>query len=102
VRHEHLFDITGDLARRQHGRVARWQLLEAGLGRGRIGRWVRAGLLRPAHHGVYAVGHDAPSWRADYMAAVLACGPGAAISYLAAASSRRWTASRSRRSRARC
>jgi hypothetical protein len=77
-------DITAEIARRQHGRVARQQLLAAGVDAPRIRRWVAGGRLRLVHRGVYAVGHDAPSWRADYMAAVLALGPGAAISYRAA------------------
>ena len=50
-----------------------------------IQRYVRAGRLRPDHHGVYAVGHEAPSTDADYMAAVLACGAGARLSHRAAA-----------------
>jgi hypothetical protein len=37
------------------------------------------------HHGVYAVGHEAPSVDGDYMAAVLACGDGAVLSHRAAA-----------------
>ena len=43
------------------------------------------GTLIPKHRGVYRVGHSAPSVEADYMAAVLACGPGAALAGLAAA-----------------
>jgi hypothetical protein len=70
-----------EIARGQHGRVARWQLLAAGVESERIKRWVASGLLRVVHRGVYALGHDAPSWRADYIAAQLACGPFAAISH---------------------
>jgi hypothetical protein len=80
-----LFDISVDLARQQHGRVARRQLLEAGVDPFRIRRWLADGRLRAVHRGVYAVGHDAPSWHGDYMAAVLACGPGAVVSHRAAA-----------------
>jgi hypothetical protein len=79
------FDIVAGIARRQHGRVARRQLLAEGVDGRRIDRWVADGRLRVVHRGVYAVGHEAPSWRGDYMAAVLACGPAAAISYRAAA-----------------
>ena len=43
------------------------------------------GTLIPKHRGVYRVGHSAPSVEADYMAAVLACGPGAALAGLSAA-----------------
>ena len=43
------------------------------------------GLLLPEYPGVYRVGHRAPSVEALYMAAVKACGKGAALSGLAAA-----------------
>jgi hypothetical protein len=79
------FDIAAGLARRQHGRVACRQLLEAGVDRARIQRWLADGRLHHVHEGVYAVGHEAPSVHADYMAAVLACGPGAVLSHRAAA-----------------
>jgi hypothetical protein len=65
--------------------VTREQLLAAGLGHSRIDRWLADGRLRRVHDAVYAVGHEAPSMYADYMAAVLACGPGAALSHRAAA-----------------
>lgn len=79
------FDIVARLAYRQHGRVSRRQLLAAGVEPKRIDRWVAARLLRRQHDGVYAVGHAAPSTDGDYMAAVLACGPGAVLSHRAAA-----------------
>jgi len=79
------FDILARVAQRQHGRVARRQLLAAGIGAKQIDRWVRAGLLRPVHAGVYAVGHAAPSTHADYMAAVLAFRHGTVVSHRAAA-----------------
>lgn len=75
------FDKVVEIARGQHGRVARRQLLAAGTGATQIDRWVAEGCLLVVHRGVYAVCHDAPSWRADYMAAQLACGPLAAISH---------------------
>jgi hypothetical protein len=78
-----LFDKTSRIAELQQGRI-RWdQLIAAGVDRGRIQRWVRDGRLRPVHHGVYAVGHTAPSILGDYTAAVLACGHGAVLSYRA-------------------
>ena len=78
-------DIAVRIARRQHGRVARRQLLAAGIDARRIDRWVADGRLRVVHRGVYAVGHDAPSLHGDYMAAVLAAGAGAVLSHRAAA-----------------
>jgi hypothetical protein len=80
-----LFATTARIADGQHGRVARGQLLAAGVDRNRIARWLADGRLRKVHNGVYAVGHAASSTRADYMAAVLACGEGAVLSHRAAA-----------------
>ena len=73
------------IAHGQHGRVARRQLLAEGVAAKQIDRWVRARLLRPVHHGVYAVGHAAPSTHGHCMAAVLAFGGGAVLSHRAAA-----------------
>jgi hypothetical protein len=41
----------------------------------------QSGLLVPLHHGVYAVGHGRLSREGRWMAAVLACGPGAVLSH---------------------
>ena len=73
------------IAGRQHGVVTRSQLLNAGVSVGEIRGRVDRGLLLRVHQGVYRVGHDAPSLHATYMAAVLACGPGALLCGLAAA-----------------
>lgn len=40
---------------------------------------IEKGLLIRVHPGVYRAGHAAPSTESTYMAAVLACGPGAAL-----------------------
>ncbi len=79
------FATTASIAGRQHGRVAWRQLVEAGVDRNTTQRWLRDGRLRPVHHGVYALGHGAPSTDGDWMAAVLACGTGAVLSHRAAA-----------------
>jgi hypothetical protein len=73
------------IVEKQHGRITHEQLLDAGVDRSRIKRWVADGRLVRVHLGVFAVGHRAPSMYADYMAAVLACGPGAALSHRATA-----------------
>lgn len=78
------FDIVARIANRQHGRVARRQLLAEGVDAKQIDRWVRARLLRPVHGGVYAVGHSAPSRYGDCMAAVLAFRRGTVLSHRAA------------------
>ena len=72
---------VAELAERQHGVVSRAQLLELGVGYRAISRRVAAGALHRIHNGAYAVGHSALSQRGRYMAAVLACGPDAALSH---------------------
>jgi threonine/homoserine/homoserine lactone efflux protein len=72
---------VGALADGQHGVVSRHQLLTAGVGRGAIARAVDAGRLRPVFRGVYAVGHVALRREGWWLAALLACGNGAALSH---------------------
>lgn len=74
-----------ELAGRQHGVVGRRQLQELGMGREAIEVRLRAGRLHRLHRGVYAVGHKALSLESRWMAAVLACGPGAVLSHRSAA-----------------
>jgi very-short-patch-repair endonuclease len=74
-----------DLATRQHGVLERGQLLACGVSAGAVKRWQATGRLRPVHRGVYAVGHGALSLAGWSMAAVLACGEGAALSHRSAA-----------------
>jgi len=69
------------LAAEQHGVVSTRQLAAAGLTRTAIQVRVANGRLHPIHHGVYAVGHAAISLNGRFMAAVLACGPGAFLSH---------------------
>jgi hypothetical protein len=85
------FAKTARLARQQRGRVAWRQLVAAGVDPDTIKRWLKDGRLHHVHQGVYAVGHLAPSIACDYMAAVLACGPGAVLSHRAAAHDLRLT-----------
>ena len=73
------------LASRQHGVVARRQLLALGVGRDAIARRLRDGRLHSLHAGVYAVGHPELRIEGKWLAAVLACGPGAVLSHRAAA-----------------
>jgi very-short-patch-repair endonuclease len=76
---------VADLARRQHGVVARAQLSALGLSRREIERRVARHWLHRVHRGVYAVGHLALTRNGRFMAAVLACGEGAALSHFSAA-----------------
>jgi hypothetical protein len=73
------------LAARQHGVVTRAQLLAAGVGRGAIEQRLRRRILHRLHHGVYAVVHPSVSSEGRDLAAVLACGPRAALSHQSAA-----------------
>src|SRR5918995_5102756 len=73
------------LAERQHGVVALPQLRELGLAPSAVRSRVTRGRLHRVHRGVYSVGHPVLSVRGRWMAAVLACGPGAALSHRSAA-----------------
>jgi predicted transcriptional regulator of viral defense system len=73
------------LATRQHGVVSRAQLRALGLSDGAITARARRGVLHRVHHRVYAVGHTVLAVRGHWMAATLACGPGAALSHASAA-----------------
>jgi very-short-patch-repair endonuclease len=73
------------LVRRQHGVVARRQLLDLGLTPRRIERRIASARLHPVWRGIYAVGRPMLGRRGRRMAAVLACGPDAALSHGSAA-----------------
>jgi Transcriptional regulator, AbiEi antitoxin/Protein of unknown function (DUF559) len=73
------------LAERQHGVVAKRQLAAHGLGRGAIANRVKLGHLHPVHRGVYAVGQRRLTRYGRWMAAVLAGGDRALLSYASAA-----------------
>jgi Transcriptional regulator, AbiEi antitoxin len=72
------------LAERQHGVVTRVQLVEFGVTDQSIDRRVKDGRLWRVHRGVYAVGRPTLTMKGRFMAAVLSCGPGAALSHIAA------------------
>ena len=73
------------LATRQHGVVARRQLVAAAFGPSAIDSRIARGYLLPVHRGVYAVGHRSLGSRGRWLAAVLACGEGALLSHGSAA-----------------
>jgi hypothetical protein len=73
------------VADRQLGHITRQQLLALGATRAWITGQVRRSLLIRVHTGVYAVGHVPRHAHCRAMAAVLACGEGAALSHWAAA-----------------
>jgi very-short-patch-repair endonuclease len=72
-------------AARQHGVVTRAQLRELGLSDDAIEYRVRRRRLHPVHRGVYAVGRPQLARLGALNAAVLAAGPGAALSHESAA-----------------
>jgi hypothetical protein len=73
-----------ELAERQHGVVAHWQLLEAGVGKDLTFHRRAGGLLIPLHQGIYVLGHRRHTREERWIAAVLACGPGAVLSHFSA------------------
>jgi very-short-patch-repair endonuclease len=77
--------VISRIASRQHGVVARRQLLAAGITRNQIGHRLARWRLHELHRGVYLVGHSVPPAYAREMAALLACGPTAVISHRSAA-----------------
>jgi very-short-patch-repair endonuclease len=74
------------LIRRQHGVVARSQLLDLGFSSDAIAHRLRIGRLHSLWRGVYAVGRPDVSQRGRLMGAVLKCGPAALVSHGSAAS----------------
>ena len=86
-RNEHSPKTSGvwALVKRQHGVVSREQLLDLGLSVEAIRHRVSAGRLHPIWKGVYAVGRPQVNRRGRWMAAVLTCGPAAALSHESAA-----------------
>jgi len=73
------------LAARSHGVVTRAELVGAGVTPAEIKQRLGTGALLRRFPSVFRVGHAAPSLRADYLAAVRACGHGALLCGQAAA-----------------
>lgn len=73
------------LAIRQHGVVTRGQLLDLGFSAHAIKHRLATHRLHPRWRGVYAVGRRELSAHGRWMAAVLSCGPRAALSHRSAA-----------------
>jgi very-short-patch-repair endonuclease len=78
-------NVQRDLVRRQHGVIARWQLLERGFNDDSIKHRIEKRRLHPVFAGVYAVGRPELSRHGMWMAVVLASGPSAVISHESAA-----------------
>jgi Transcriptional regulator, AbiEi antitoxin/Protein of unknown function (DUF559) len=79
-------DALAAIASKQHGVVALPQLLELGLSATAVHKRAASGRLHRIHRGVYAlVPRELLSRSGSFMAAVLACGPGAVLSHRSAA-----------------
>src|SRR3954454_21681496 len=74
-----------ELVERQHGVIARRQLLSWGYSERAIDHRLATGRLHRLHQGVYAVGRPTVGPYGRWMAAVLACGTKAALSHSSAA-----------------
>lgn len=76
---------AAELAARQWGVLDNADLWACGLSRGGVMRRRESGLLHLVHPGVYAYGHAGLTLRGRFLAAVKACGHGAALSHRSAA-----------------
>ena len=76
---------VAEVAAAQHGVVTLAQLRAIGFAPSTVRARVAAGRLHRLHDGVYAVGHPGVGAHGRWLAAVLACGPGAVLSHLSAA-----------------
>ncbi len=81
----HVDQRIGWIAGEQHGVISLAQLEAAGLSPSAARRRAATGRLVRLHRGVFAVGHGAVSLNGRRLAAVLACGSGAALSHRSAA-----------------
>ena len=73
------------IAARQHGVITTAQLVRAGLGRSAISKRAAKGRLHRRYRSVYAVGQPRLSQQGEWMAAILASGPGSHLASLSAA-----------------
>jgi len=80
--------LVADLAQRQHGVVTLAQLRGFGLSASTVRGRVAAGRLHRVHTRVFAVGHPRLTREGRFIAAVLACGEAATLSYRSCAAHR--------------
>jgi len=78
-------DAFWKIVTEQHGVITRGQLLELGLGPEAVAWRLGSGRLHAIQRGVYAVGRPSLSRYGRWTAAVLSCGPHAALSHRSAA-----------------
>jgi very-short-patch-repair endonuclease len=85
VRSRRVDTVIAEFAERQHGVVARRQLLGAGVSRNALEHRISQKRLHVVHRGIYAVGHLTLTQPGKWMGAVLAAGAGALLSHRSAA-----------------
>jgi hypothetical protein len=73
-----------EIGRRQHGVVSLAQVVACGFTEAGVASLVQARRLHRVHRGVYALGPAALAREGNWMAAVLACGPGTLLAGLSA------------------
>jgi very-short-patch-repair endonuclease len=73
------------IAADQYGVVSLEQVVELGVAQTTVRGWVASQRLIRLHRSVFAVGHASLRAEGNYLAAVLACGRGAALSHVSAA-----------------
>lgn len=84
TRHRSRGEAAWRLARRQHGVVARRQLLALGFSAEAIRYRIKIGRLHRVRRGVYAVGREEISAEGRWTAALLVCGDGAFLTHRSA------------------
>jgi hypothetical protein len=72
-------EVASAIARRQFGALARWQLVERGIGDATIRSWLRRGRLHRVYPGVYAWGRRELSMEGELAAGLLYAGKGSAL-----------------------
>src|SRR3954451_9168545 len=85
VKQRELDRLIAAAADTQHGLITLAQLRSLGATPMMVRVRVNRGTLHPVHRGVYSVGHRPITPEARWLAAVLACGPGALLSHRSAA-----------------
>lgn len=78
---EHIWAKIAQIASRQLGNLTRAQLLALGMSNRSIAHAIKTDRLHRVYHGVYAVGRPPTTPLEKAVAAVLACGPRAALSH---------------------
>src|SRR4051794_25155196 len=78
-------EALSQFAQNEHGVAGLDDLLALGFSRAAVRRWAAGGRLHRVHRGVYAIGRRELSVHGRWLAAVKACGAGAALSHQTAA-----------------